>query len=204
MCCNELRNSVVIDTPLFKTLTKLEAELILSNTAVKHGLRSEQVRVPLYNWSISEQVPIISSSSDGIEVNSQTSKLLSRIHSIISIANPFVESRQYAFNSNTNVVSVWYTLLALNIDSIITDNSNIVFDIQQFVVRLIETNTAPFYNGKVRIGVSFDMAYSKRETGKNYNSLNGYGCIIGFLSEKILDYGSRNHKCKKCDLGHPI
>lgn len=35
----------------------------------------------------------------------------------------------------------------------------------------------------------------------SYDSHNG--SIIGFLSGKILDYHTRNRKCKRCDLGHP-
>lgn len=49
--------------------------------------------------------------------------------------------------------------------------------------------------------VSFDMGWSKRGNGRSYDSLNGYSTIIGFLSGKILDYTTRNRKCKKCDLG---
>ena len=47
------------------------------------------------------------------------------------------------------------------------------------------------------------MAWSKRGNGKQYDSLNGYGAIIGFLSGKILDFGTRNRKCKACDYGIP-
>ncbi|XP_074113941.1 LOW QUALITY PROTEIN: uncharacterized protein LOC141537002 [Cotesia typhae] len=47
------------------------------------------------------------------------------------------------------------------------------------------------------------MGWSKRGNGRSYDSLNGYGCIIGFLSGKILDYGTRNRKCKLCSNGHP-
>lgn len=46
------------------------------------------------------------------------------------------------------------------------------------------------------------MGWSKRGNGKNYDSLNGYGAIIGFLTGKILDYATRNRKCSKCDAGH--
>jgi len=45
------------------------------------------------------------------------------------------------------------------------------------------------------------MGWSKRGNGKSYDSLNGYGTIIGFLSGKILDYTTRNRKCTLCDLG---
>lgn len=43
------------------------------------------------------------------------------------------------------------------------------------------------------------MGWSKRGNGRSYNSLNGYGTIIGFLSGKILDYATRNRKCAVCD-----
>lgn len=46
------------------------------------------------------------------------------------------------------------------------------------------------------------MGWSKRGNGKSYDSLNGYGAIIGFLSQKVLDYTTRNRKCSSCDKGH--
>lgn len=46
------------------------------------------------------------------------------------------------------------------------------------------------------------MGWSKRGNGKSYDSLNGYGTIIGYLSKKILDFGTRNRKCKMCNNGH--
>ncbi|KAG5885047.1 hypothetical protein JTB14_033366 [Gonioctena quinquepunctata] len=49
---------------------------------------------------------------------------------------------------------------------------------------------------------SYDMGWSKRGYGRSYDSLNGYGTIIGFLTGKILDYRTRNRKCKFFDLGH--
>jgi len=45
------------------------------------------------------------------------------------------------------------------------------------------------------------MGWSKRGNGRSYDSLNGYGAIIGFLSKKILDYRTRNRKCRLCSLG---
>ncbi|KAK0073011.1 hypothetical protein PV326_013877, partial [Microctonus aethiopoides] len=54
----------------------------------------------------------------------------------------------------------------------------------------------------INIIVSYDMGWSKRGNGRSYDILNGYGCIIGFLSEKILDFALRNRKCKLCSNGH--
>ncbi|KAK0072595.1 hypothetical protein PV325_011128, partial [Microctonus aethiopoides] len=54
----------------------------------------------------------------------------------------------------------------------------------------------------VNIIVSYDMGWSKRGNGRS-DSLNGYGAIIGLVSKKILDYRTRNQKCRSCDLGRP-
>lgn len=53
----------------------------------------------------------------------------------------------------------------------------------------------------INIIVSYDMGLSKRGNGRSYNSLNGYGSVIGLLSGKILDFATRNRKCKQCDIG---
>lgn len=45
------------------------------------------------------------------------------------------------------------------------------------------------------------MGWSKRGNGRSYDSLNGYGAIIGFLSGKVLDFATRNRKCRMCDAG---
>lgn len=55
----------------------------------------------------------------------------------------------------------------------------------------------------VNIIVSYDMGWSKRGNGKSYDSLNGYGAIIGFINGKVLDYATRNRMCRKCSKGHP-
>lgn len=55
----------------------------------------------------------------------------------------------------------------------------------------------------VSIVVSYDMGWSKRGNGRSYDSLNGYGAIIGFLTGKILDFSTRNRKCRLCNNGHP-
>ena len=48
------------------------------------------------------------------------------------------------------------------------------------------------------------MEWSKRGNGRSYDSLNGYGAIIGFFSKKVLDYRTRNCKCYFCLLGIPL
>lgn len=57
--------------------------------------------------------------------------------------------------------------------------------------------------GIVNIIVPYDMGWTKRGNGRSYDSLNGCGTIIGFLSGKILDYAARNIKCRRCDVGYP-
>ncbi|XP_071578827.1 uncharacterized protein [Temnothorax nylanderi] len=50
--------------------------------------------------------------------------------------------------------------------------------------------------------VSYDMGWSKRGAGRSYDSLNGFGAIIGVKTGLVLDYASCNRKCKRCDMGH--
>lgn len=45
------------------------------------------------------------------------------------------------------------------------------------------------------------MGWSKRGNGRQYDSLDVYGAIIGFMSKKVLDFGTRNRKCAACDHG---
>ncbi|KAK2578741.1 hypothetical protein KPH14_001033 [Odynerus spinipes] len=63
-----------------------------------------------------------------------------------------------------------------------------------------DPNTLTTFNDVVRLFVSYDMGYSKRGSGQQYDSLNGYSAIIGALSRRVLDY-TRNRKCHACDLG---
>lgn len=65
----------------------------------------------------------------------------------------------------------------------------------------IETSPTTF-NDVVRLVVSYDMGWSRRGTGRSYDSLNGFGAIIGDQSGLVLDYSTCNRKCKKCDNGH--
>lgn len=54
----------------------------------------------------------------------------------------------------------------------------------------------------VRIAASFDMGWTTRGTGGNYDSLTGSAAFMGFLTEKILAHISKNRNCRMCHLGH--
>jgi len=58
------------------------------------------------------------------------------------------------------------------------------------------------YSEVVNIIVSYDIGWSKRGNGRSYDSLNGYAAIIEFLSQKLLDYTTRNRQCSLCDRKH--
>ena len=51
----------------------------------------------------------------------------------------------------------------------------------------------------VRIFVSYDMSWSQRSNGYTYDSLNGYCAIIGLQTGMVIDYCTRNRKCRECD-----
>lgn len=55
------------------------------------------------------------------------------------------------------------------------------------------------FNDVIRIAVSYDMGWSTRGAGRSYDSLNGFGAIIGQHSGMVLDYATCNRTCKKCD-----
>ena len=66
-----------------------------------------------------------------------------------------------------------------------------------------EKNGGDHFNNAVTqvvdIIVSYDMGWSRRGNCRSYDNLNGYGAVIGFLRGKILDYQTRDRKCKLCD-----
>ena len=66
----------------------------------------------------------------------------------------------------------------------------------------LEQDSAPTtFDDVVRIMASYDMGWSKRGTGRDYDSLNGYGCLVGVFSQQVLEYSTCNRKCKSCDMG---
>lgn len=56
----------------------------------------------------------------------------------------------------------------------------------------------------VRIFVTYDMGWSKRGNGKQYDSQNGYAAIIGYFSQKVLGIVTLNVACKACDCNVPL
>lgn len=56
----------------------------------------------------------------------------------------------------------------------------------------------------VRIFVSFDFGWSKRGNGRQYDSKNGYGALIGYKTGLIPDVQTMNVDCKSCKLNIPI
>ena len=65
----------------------------------------------------------------------------------------------------------------------------------------VEDNEITTFDNVVQIMASYDMGWSTRGTGRDYDSLNGFGSIVGVFSKQILDYSTCNRKCKKCDKG---
>ncbi|KAJ8684694.1 hypothetical protein QAD02_020487 [Eretmocerus hayati] len=43
------------------------------------------------------------------------------------------------------------------------------------------------------------MGWSQRGNGHTFDSLNGYCALIGLKTGKVLDYSTRNRKCRTCD-----
>ena len=55
----------------------------------------------------------------------------------------------------------------------------------------------------VKVTGSYDMAWPTKGNGHSYDSLFGYGTVIGVLSKLIMEYYICIRKCRMCDLGRP-
>ncbi|XP_011876984.1 PREDICTED: uncharacterized protein LOC105567056, partial [Vollenhovia emeryi] len=66
--------------------------------------------------------------------------------------------------------------------------------------KLFETNNNN--DNIVRVFAAYDMGWSRRSNGRQYDSLNGYGSLIGKESGLVLDFATKNRKCRRCDIGH--
>lgn len=68
-------------------------------------------------------------------------------------------------------------------------------------------NTVEYGSGAswddVRIMVSYDMGWSTRVAGRQYDSKNGFGAIIGGLTGLVLDFSTCNRICATCHRGGP-
>lgn len=53
-----------------------------------------------------------------------------------------------------------------------------------------------------RIGVSYDMGWTKR--GKGHNSLTGQGATMGLTTGKALSYGTRYKACRVCESNKKV
>ena len=75
--------------------------------------------------------------------------------------------------------------------------SNFLIPSKQSTEAEDNNNCSVLLDDVVRILISYDMGWSRRETGRDYDSLNGFGTIVGAMSGLVLDHGICNRKCKK-------
>ena len=64
---------------------------------------------------------------------------------------------------------------------------------------LVHTGAIVNNEGLIETTMSYDGMWMKRSYKTGYNSLSGCGTIIGKLTKQIIDYETRNKKCKVCD-----
>ena len=61
----------------------------------------------------------------------------------------------------------------------------------------VENGAVPDDKGLVGIPCSYDMGWQKK--GRGFNSLTGYGAVMGLKTGKVMGYSSRNKRCRFCD-----
>lgn len=66
-----------------------------------------------------------------------------------------------------------------------------------------ENDSHASWDDVVRIIVSYDMGWSTRAAGRQYDSKNGFGAIIGHLTGLVLDFSTCNRICATCNRGGP-
>lgn len=55
-------------------------------------------------------------------------------------------------------------------------------------------------SGPVQLTASYDMGWTRRGSGRTYNSMSGHGSLIGQHSGKVIAYGSRITTCRYCEV----
>ena len=55
-------------------------------------------------------------------------------------------------------------------------------------------------SGLVKITISYDMGWSKRSSGRRYDSQSGHAHIVGLYTKKIIGTYTYNKICRKCKL----
>ena len=53
---------------------------------------------------------------------------------------------------------------------------------------------------KTLLTVSYDMGWQRRSTGRKYNSLSGFGALVGNNGNKVLSFGVMQKDCRMCTL----
>ena len=53
---------------------------------------------------------------------------------------------------------------------------------------------------KTLLTVSYDMGWQRRSTGRKYNTLSGFGALVGNNGNKVLSFGVMQKDCRMCTL----
>ncbi|KAF2885904.1 hypothetical protein ILUMI_20271 [Ignelater luminosus] len=116
--------------------------------------------------------------------------------SSLDLTNCGTEASEQPSNSDVNNVR-GNNLEVVSDDYVQTNRSN--NNVSEAAEQSTDTTTS---TDRIRIMVSYDMGWSKTGSGRNYDSNNGYGALIGCLSGCVLGYGTKNSKCRRCGLGY--